>query len=62
MSSYIEFKDVSFHYGEDDESSIGEFIADEASPEPDEIVGETMLHEAHYHLLKLLFSLTKNQN
>ena len=40
--------------GEDDESSIGEFIADEASPEPDEIVGETMLHEQLCEVLKTL--------
>ncbi len=46
--------------GEDDESSIGEFIADEASPEPDEIVGETMLHEQICEVLKTLTPREEN--
>ena len=46
--------------GEDDESSIGEFIADETSPEPDEIVGETMLHEQICEVLKTLTSREEN--
>ena len=46
--------------GEDDESSIGEFIADETSPEPDEIVGETMLHEQICEVLKTLTPREEN--
>ena len=46
--------------GEDDESSIGEFIADESSPEPDEIVGETMLHEQICEVLKTLTPREEN--
>jgi RNA polymerase primary sigma factor len=46
--------------GEDDESSIGEFIADETSPEPDEIVGETMLHEQICEVLKTLTQREEN--
>ncbi len=46
--------------GEDDESSIGEFIADETAPEPDEIVGETMLHEQICEVLKTLTPREEN--
>jgi RNA polymerase primary sigma factor len=46
--------------GEDDESSIGEFIADESAPEPDEIVGETMLHEQICEVLKTLTPREEN--
>ncbi len=46
--------------GEDEESSIGEFIADEASPEPDEIVGKTMLREQIGEVLKTLTEREEN--
>ncbi len=46
--------------GEDEESSIGEFIADEASPEPDEIVGKTMLKEQISEVLKTLTDREEN--
>ena len=46
--------------GEDEESSIGEFIADEASPEPDEIVGKTMLKEQISDVLKTLTDREEN--
>ena len=46
--------------GEDEESSIGEFIADSASPEPDEIVGETILREQISEVLKTLTPREEN--
>ncbi len=46
--------------GEDEESSIGEFIADESSPEPDEIVGKTMLREQISEVLKTLTEREEN--
>ncbi len=46
--------------GEDEESSIGEFIADEGSPEPDEIVGKTMLKEQISEVLKTLTDREEN--
>ncbi|MBR6632730.1 MAG: RNA polymerase sigma factor RpoD [Clostridia bacterium] len=46
--------------GEDEESSIGEFIADETSPEPDEIVGKTMLREQISEVLKTLTEREEN--
>ncbi len=46
--------------GEDEESSIGEFIADESSPEPDEIVGKTMLREQISDVLKTLTEREEN--
>ncbi|MBE6700598.1 MAG: RNA polymerase sigma factor RpoD [Ruminococcaceae bacterium] len=46
--------------GEDEESSIGEFIADDSSPEPDEIVGKTMLKEQIGEVLKTLTDREEN--
>lgn len=46
--------------GEDEESSIGEFIADDTSPEPDEIVGKTMLREQISEVLKTLSDREEN--